>query len=61
MICERCHGIGKLTCRLAGAPYVYPRLPCNACQGSGIASCCDAAGSAQPEPDKREDGDGNNG
>lgn len=57
MRCETCHGTGKLTCRLNGVPYVYPRLPCNACQGSGLAHCCEGD-CAQPEPPAREDEDG---
>lgn len=57
MICPECHGTGKLTCRLNGASYVYPLLPCHACQGSKIAHCCDGE-RAQPEPDKREENNG---
>lgn len=41
MICERCHGSGKLTGRISGEDYVYPRLPCRECGGSGIAQCCE--------------------
>lgn len=63
MICERCLGTGKA---FIGEPPI-PRHnlaaflaklnePCPDCGGSGTASCCDAAGSAQPEPeDKRDD------
>jgi hypothetical protein len=29
---------------------VFLRRPCPECNGCGVASCCDAAGSAQPEP-----------
>jgi|HubBroStandDraft_5_1064220.scaffolds.fasta_scaffold21903_5 hypothetical protein len=38
MICEHCHGEGFMS--------LGPDLiPCPECFGSGIASCCDAAGS----------------
>ncbi len=39
MICPTCHGLS------ASAP-IFP--PCPDCIG-GVASCCDSAGSAQPE------------
>jgi hypothetical protein len=32
-----------------GRPVMTDRLPCTECIG-GVASCCDGAGSAQPEP-----------
>lgn len=41
MICETCHGKGTYV--LFGEP-----RPCGDCNGSGIASCCDAAGSNEP-------------
>ena len=40
MICEQCQGTGRL---IPGAPEV-----CSLCQGSGIAYCCDEAGSNSP-------------
>lgn len=68
MICPECHGTGCIfslpagvnafEMRLPALANAMQRVPCRACGGSGVASCCDAAGSAQPEPDKREDEDG---
>jgi DnaJ-class molecular chaperone len=49
MICEACRGSGRI---VNPAPHIGPRmlLPCPECNGTGITSCCDAAGSAQPVP-----------
>jgi hypothetical protein len=46
MICEACHGEGWIK---HSGPESAPFLvawPCFECNGSGVASCCDAAGSA---------------
>lgn len=68
MICPDCHGQGStfllpagvnaFEMRLPALTNAMRRIPCRTCGGSGIASCCDAAGSAQPEPDRREDDNG---
>jgi hypothetical protein len=42
MICPTCHGKG-LMAQVLGYPVV-----CADCNGSGVASCCDAAGSSSP-------------
>ena len=42
MICEICRGEGRLD-TLFGE-----KRPCPECNGSGVASCCDAAGSSAP-------------
>lgn len=46
MICERCHGTGTVRewLSLMGG-CLWQDVPCPDCIG-GIASCCDAAGSA---------------
>jgi hypothetical protein len=49
MICEACHGSGTTTVRKLPRHLLPPR-PCAECGGTGITSCCDAAGSAQPVP-----------
>lgn len=33
-------------------------LPCPECGGCGVVSCCDSAGSAQPEISRKGGGDG---
>ncbi len=43
MICECCHGEGRYWNGL-----LSEWRPCPDCMGSGITSCCDAAGSAEP-------------
>jgi hypothetical protein len=43
MICECCHGQGRYWNGL-----LSEWRPCPDCMGSGITSCCDAAGSAEP-------------
>lgn len=43
MICEECHGKGRYWNVL-----LEEHRPCPDCNGSGVASCCDAAGSAAP-------------
>ena len=49
MICEICHGEGSLD-TLFGET-----RPCPDCNGSGVASCCDAAGSyVDPSFNERE-------
>jgi hypothetical protein len=46
MICEKCHGEGWIKAAgPANAPFLVV-WPCFDCNGSGVASCCDAAGSA---------------
>jgi DnaJ-class molecular chaperone len=68
MICEACRGSGvmpELLARTLGAD-LWRNIPCPECNGCGIASCCDAAGSAQPVPawpyfivkERRDGGDG---
>jgi DnaJ-class molecular chaperone len=47
MTCPKCHGTGTIRHWLSlmgGA--MWMDTPCPECGGSGIASCCDAAGSA---------------
>jgi len=44
MICEACHGEG-MAAEVLGYPVVCPE-----CNGSGVASCCDAAGSSSSPP-----------
>jgi hypothetical protein len=39
----------ELLARTLGAD-LWRNIPCPECGGCAIASCCDAAGSAQPEP-----------
>jgi len=53
MICPDCHGtgvggFGRLAQPVRGTRLV--RLPCVTCGGSGVAYCCDHAGSAGNEP-----------
>lgn len=64
MICPTCHGTGIRRRTVPHwaflKPGQIPRVieePCPHCIG-GIASCCDAAGSAQPESAKREENNG---
>ena len=45
MICEACHGEGLVW---AVAYSAVNRAPCRECNGSGIVSCCDTAGSTEP-------------
>lgn len=59
MICSACHGdhgwwidmvTGRRIARKAAEAVAYVRWhECPDCIG-GVSSCCDAAGSAQPEP-----------
>jgi hypothetical protein len=44
MICEACHGEGFVRGRDPQSPGALVMLPCLECNGSGVASCCDAAG-----------------
>ena len=54
MICETCEGEGFVRGTDPGNPGALVMLPCLECNGSGIASCCDAAGSyADPSFDER--------
>jgi hypothetical protein len=46
MICETCEGEGYVRGHDPHNPGALVLLPCLDCNGSGIASCCDAAGSA---------------
>jgi DnaJ-class molecular chaperone len=48
MICPDCHGTGFIPWLGVGTttPHRWVLHPCPECNGSGIASCCDAAGSA---------------
>jgi hypothetical protein len=46
MICPTCRGRGFTP--LIGDGDQTPHGPCPECHGSGIASCCDSAGSATP-------------
>ena len=50
MICEACEGEGYVRGSDPANPGALVMLPCLECNGSGIASCCDAAGSAAPKP-----------
>lgn len=43
MICETCRGRGFVP--HAALEDLIVHRPCQTCQGSGVASCCDAAGS----------------
>jgi|HubBroStandDraft_4_1064222.scaffolds.fasta_scaffold942238_2 DnaJ-class molecular chaperone len=36
MTCPSCHGSGKLTGRIGLHEHIYPQLPCEECQGSGV-------------------------
>jgi hypothetical protein len=47
MICPTCCG-GGVECGPIGNSPLWWIFPCRECGGTGIASCCDAAGSAQP-------------
>jgi hypothetical protein len=49
MICETCEGEGYVRGHDPTNPGALVMLPCLECNGSGIASCCDAAGS-RPAP-----------
>jgi DnaJ-class molecular chaperone len=44
MICEICGGAGFV--RATDPASALVMLPCLECNGSGVASCCDAAGSS---------------
>jgi hypothetical protein len=44
MICEVCEGEGYVRGKDPANPGALVMLPCLECGGSGIASCCDAAG-----------------
>jgi hypothetical protein len=46
MICEACEGEGLVKGTDPANPGALVILPCLECNGSGIASCCDAAGSS---------------
>jgi hypothetical protein len=48
MICEACHGLGLLMVIVPDKQHgaLGTTKPCLECNGSGIASCCDAAGSS---------------
>lgn len=46
MICDRCEGEGYVRGVDVNAPGALVMLPCLDCGGSGVASCCDAAGSS---------------
>jgi len=46
MICEACDGEGYVRGKDAANPGALVMLPCLECNGSGIASCCDTAGSS---------------
>jgi ribosomal protein S27AE len=48
MICEGCEGEGYLRGHDPANPGALVLLPCFDCNGSGIASCCDNAGSSAP-------------
>lgn len=53
-MCERCLGTGVDV----GPDHergCFGRIPCHECQGSGIVSCCDTAGSANQEIDELKD------
>ena len=44
MICERCHGKGKIKARVFGpvrSEWVWD--PCPDCHGSGIVACCEGS------------------
>jgi hypothetical protein len=45
MICEACEGEGYRRGHDPQNPGALAMLPCLECNGSGVASCCDAAGS----------------
>ena len=48
MICEACEGEGWIKANGPPDNRYLAALPCFECNGSGIASCCDAAGSQGP-------------
>jgi hypothetical protein len=60
MICPTCKGKRVISefyytrRAIGGLIRRYRMVPCSDCSGSGIASCCDAAGSQQPEPESEE-------
>jgi hypothetical protein len=47
VICECCHGTGRILASICGDP-PYP-YPCPNCGGTGIAHCCEGE-CAQPDP-----------
>jgi hypothetical protein len=54
MICEACEGEGYVRGHDPENPGALVMLPCLDCNGSGLSSCCDAAGSADdPYHDER--------
>lgn len=56
MICPVCEGrrwIARAYPRPANRSLSF-WAPCPECGGCGVVSCCDAAGSAQPEPQGTE-------
>ena len=62
MRCETCGGSGVRRRTVPHWAFVKPterprviEEPCPDCIG-GITSCCDAAGSAQPEPERSDNG-----
>jgi ribosomal protein S27AE len=48
MICETCEGEGYVRGVDTANPGALVMLPCLECNGSGVASCCDVAGSSAP-------------
>jgi RecJ-like exonuclease len=48
VICEICEGEGYVRGADPSAAGALVMLPCLECNGSGIVSCCDAAGSNTP-------------
>jgi hypothetical protein len=59
MICPTCHDQGFIdagySIHLGQNKWIRRMQLCPSCLG-GIASCCDAAGSQQPEPESEEKG-----
>jgi len=46
MMCPDCHGTGSVRYEWNPRARAWITGPCPECNGSGIASCCDTAGSA---------------
>jgi DnaJ-class molecular chaperone len=49
MICQRCHGTGKVKVTPLHSDAIWAMLPCVECNGAGIQSCCEVT-APEPEP-----------